>query len=50
MKRMAAALAFAALPLASLFIRAQAAACDLSAYRAQPGLGAANGADGLLVS
>ena len=50
MKRIAVALTIAALPLASLFIRAQASACDLTAYHAQPGLAAANGADGLTVS
>jgi len=50
MKRIAVALTMAALPLASLFIRAQTAACDLTAYHAQPGLAAVNGADGLTVS
>jgi hypothetical protein len=49
MKRLA-ALTLAALPLASLFIRAQAPACDMSAYRALPGLSATNGADGLTVT
>ena len=42
-----AALALAALPLASLLMRAQAPSCDLSAYHGQPGLTASNGADGL---
>ena len=45
MKRLA-AIIVVALPIASMLIRAQPAACDLSAYRAQPGLAAANGADG----
>jgi hypothetical protein len=49
MKRLAAVIVVA-LPLASMLIRAQPAACDLGAYRAQPGLAAANGADGLTVS
>src|SRR5262245_59283543 len=49
MKRLA-AFTLAALPIASLFVRAQPPACDLSAYHAQPGLDAANGADGLTVS
>src|SRR5471032_93045 len=49
MKRLA-ALILAALPLASLFIRAQAPGCDLRGYHAQPGLNASNGADGLTVT
>src|SRR5258708_2593033 len=49
MKRLA-ALTLAAVAIASLFIRAQAPACDLSAYHAQPGLGASNGGDGLTVT
>lgn len=40
----------AALTLASLFIRAQAPACDMSGYHPLPGLSASNGADGLTVT
>ena len=48
--RSLASLTLAALPLASLFMRAQEASCDLSGYRAQPGLTAVNGSDGLTVA
>src|SRR5712672_67050 len=47
MKRIAVALTMVALPLATLFGRAQPPGCDLAAYRSQPGLTAVNGADGL---
>ena len=50
MRRMIAALALAALPLASLLTRAQVPACDMTGYRAQPGLSASNGADGLTLA
>jgi hypothetical protein len=46
LKRIAVALTTAALPLASLFMRAQTPGCDLTGYRAQSGLTAANDADG----
>ena len=36
--------------LATLFIRAQAPACDMSDYHALPGLSASHGADGLTVT
>ena len=49
MKRLA-ALTLAALPLASLFMRAQAPACDMGGYHALPGLSASNGAGGLTVT
>jgi hypothetical protein len=49
MKRLA-ALTLAALPLASLFIRAQVPACDMNGYHALPGPSASNGADGLTVT
>ena len=48
MKRLVAVM-LAALPLASL-MRAQAPSCDMSGYRAQVGLTASNGADGLTLT
>ena len=50
MKRIVVALTVSGLPLASLLMRAQAPACDMAGYHAQPGLAAANGADGLTLT